>query len=351
MFGLNPDGRNIFLINTPFQFLLANLIKSVFALEAEFYIITDFPPSLKQIDEVAKIMNVNDCYDKLFRHPVSIEKNRFIRFCRGMRQYLNILRLEKSFKASDNVFIGLPTHPLNRPIICNSEDHNLVFFDDGTATIRFLREREKGIRRINFKKDSIIHFYTRFYPRSITLDKIVYFTIYPGLRGGTEDKVVHLRSKLPEYIWKEKDIVDEIWFIGGSLVENRVLDRDDYASVINYLIEFSKKIKNKFVYFPHRTENWIYSFSEDKGIEIFQPSVPWEVFFAQSTIAPRVIVSIISSVIINLAVLGKKLPPMIYLELPGGLKDNSSTISIVQDYARNIVGIPVVRWHQIWDII
>ena len=141
MFGLNPDGRNIFLITTPFQFILANLIKDEFKLEAELIVVTDPDKSLEQIDESAKSMNVNN-YRKMFKSVPLNEHNKFKLLYKEVFRYASMLKLKASFKRHDNVFVGLATSPINRPIVCGHKDYNLVFFDDGTATIRFLRKRE-----------------------------------------------------------------------------------------------------------------------------------------------------------------------------------------------------------------
>jgi len=338
MFGLDPEGRNIFLITTPLQFILANLINSEFKLEAEFFVLTDWGRSLEQIDEVAKILGFDD-YHKMFKPVSSTERNKFKLLYKEIVRYTTMLEMKKSLNSHDNVFVGLATSPINRPIVCGSNNYNLVFFDDGTATIRFLKQREAGKKEIEFPTGSWLHAYTRLYPRSIRLDRMTYFTIYPGLKGGTNDTVVRVRSKLPACLFEKKRKVEEVWFVGGPLVENRVIPDGVYVEILRNISEICKGLNLKFVYFPHRVEKWIYD--ELSEIEKRQPFLPWELFFARSEIAPKAIVSIISSVIINLSLLCEQVCPYVYVDLR--YTERNSSIREVQDYAENILNLPVVR--------
>ena len=343
--GLNPQGRNIFLITTPLQFILANLIKSEFNLETEFLIVTDPDIWLKQIDEAAKTLHINN-YKKIFKPYDPYKRNKLRLLFKETVRYISILKLKKTLKRCDNVFIGLATSPINRPIVCDFERYNLVFFDDGAATIRFLRKREAGRRDITFPAGSLIHFYTKLYPRSIILDKIVYYTIYPGLHGAPEDEIIHLKSKLPSCLNRKKKQVYEVWFIGGPLVENGVISNNAYTEIINNILKFCRNSRNKFVYFAHRAERWIYKFSD---IEIRRLSIPWELFYIKSDVIPKAIVSVISSVILNLAILTKPLCPLLYLDVKDVLRND--IVTEIQEYGKTFLGIQVIKLNELGKFI
>ncbi len=328
--------RNIFLISTPFQFIVASMISKQVRGYSRLIVVTDFAESLRQIERASQLLGIQS-YETVGT-PCDY-RSRIVRLWREACVYRAMLRIRSELKSDDRVFIGLTDHPANRPILFGGKRKrfNIAFFDDGTASIVFLKSREAGERTKHFPRASPLRFYSWFYPRRLQLQNLTYYTIYSQLKGAIGDVVVDIRPRLPQALNRNKKSVNEIWFVGGPLIGANLIAENRMVELVKGICGVAKEMDLKLIYFPHRTESSLSCF---KDLDLRTPGLPFELFFGQSEKQPVAMVSIISSAVINAKVFFGDGCPVALID-PEREYDKKC-IGTLQCYSRDVLHIPVV---------
>ena len=337
----NTTKCNIFLISTPLQFILATMIARQVEGRVRLIVVTDFDKSLAQIERCGQLLSAP--HYEVIGSPIGFT-SRAQMFIRAISGYRAILRIRSQVRTGDTVFIGFPYYVLNRPFFSrrSAVRFERVFFDDGTATINFLSDRKEGERMIVFKKAPIF-FFTLFYPSKIRLDKLTYYTIYPGVSGGALDNVVHVKPRLPIVVQKRKR-VNEVWFIGSPLVATGLIAKEKMVKLMMDLRCVVEAMGAKLVYFPHRTERGV---DYIKGIELREPDLPFELYYWSAAMTPVLVTSVLSSAILNLKILFNKDINLMLIDADQ-MEQNKKIIQL-WTYAQTVLEIPLVTASSLLD--
>ncbi|WP_431156537.1 polysialyltransferase family glycosyltransferase [Winogradskyella poriferorum] len=180
-------------------------------------------------------------------------------------------------------------------------NHKPVVVDDGTLTIVISYNRKKKItpksRLLN--RDFI---FSQFFLRTKKKYKGPYkfFTIFDNLEFSINDTIENndLKQSKSTYSVPKNDS-PEIWILGTPIVQKKMISELDYLSMIKRIEKFANSNQLGIKYFKHRIENH-YEFP----ICQFENSKPFEIFYLESTITPKYIVSFYSTTLFTMNKLG-----------------------------------------------
>ena len=332
---VHQRGRSIFLISTPIQLLFASLISRQYKLKPEYVLTTDYQPSLTQLEEVASRLNLTPVSRLITPSFANGERLRRMA-CESLR-WLATRRLKKSLIPGDRLFLGMLNHASHRPLFHGL--HELAFFDEGTATISVLERRARGGCAYTFPPPKVLTWFTALYPRTVHLEPLHYFTVYPGLSGAPGDTVNNVAAEWPHTLFREKRPVAELWYISSPVVQAGLLSESRNRSILIALRDFCATNGLRLVYYKHRTDVPDPTLSD---VEIREPAYPFEVYFGLSDRKPLAMVSIVSSAIIHCKLFFASACPYFYLDPEHG--HDAARVGMVQRYAANALELPVLSW-------
>ena len=333
-------GRDIFFISTPFQFIIAYLISDQFSLNSEYVISTDYAPSVCQIQQMVDSLAIRRV--RRLNYFVYNKGDRFRLFLCNTLRWLFTIRIKQTFLPNDLIFLGMPNFPSHRPLLFSNNDYQLAFFDEGAATISTLKSRYKGNLTFNFSPSNLMNFYTLFYPKRSLFYRITYYSIYPALLGSTFDRIYRIKSHFPDNLIRPKSSVQDIWFIGGPLVDLGLIQAHHHKHMLNELLDCCNKRGFRLIYFKHRSENT--TTTVPNGVEIVEQDFPFELFYVLSSKRPLAILSVVSSVIIHMKLFFSDEVPVFYIDPTKNCE--TKKIKPVHKYALNQLSIESIQIKQ-----
>lgn len=124
-----------------------------------------------------------------------------------------------------------------------------------------------------------------------------FFTIFNNLNFRDcdiviENKLLFQRKKMVE----PKTLVPEIWFIGTPLVQKEMISMINYNKILNSVVEFGLCQGLKVKYFKHRIEG-----NYNLPIEQVENNKPFELFYLESNVKPKYIISFFSTVLFSVS--------------------------------------------------
>jgi hypothetical protein len=337
--------KNLFLISTPLQFIFASMVARQVDGSSRFIVVTDYDRSLAQIGRIAELLSV-PAYETI--GPPTNHRSRMKSFIRAAFNYRTMLKLRSQVHPEDRVFMGYMNFPENRPFLFPPAGRRfeIAFFDEGTASIGILAARKAGQKAFVFPKAASMDFPTRFYPESIEIDRMHFYTVYPALSGGNDDHVCEVQPRLPPVRVSGRKPVREIWFVGSPVVQGNMIPAERMAEVIRELKRFASTMNVKLVYFPHRVEK----LSElQEGLILREPGLPFELHYGFGGSEPLAVVSMISSAILNIRLFWGSEARVALID-PGSEFDERR-IGPLLNYASQGLGIPLIQPDQLSALI
>jgi len=308
--------KDIFLISTPYQLLIAEMIRMREGRDSRFVVTTGYLPNVQQIMDAGKVLGVAQSIN--FLTSLSYRaKGRFARIVSDFVRYRGIRALEGSLKQGDRVLIGFWQNLFAAKFLTEPRSYEIAFFDEGIASIDFLSVRASGERRIELSPRKWSSPLSVFHPESVLIESLHYFTIYPGLTGAPEDRVIGLESTIPCLRRVPGRSNREVWIIGGPVVQAGIVSASEYTEMLVWLRDTLSPMGLKLIYFPHRTEDPCFWKSAD--VETRSPELPFELFYARSSDKPVAITSVISSVLYHMKIFFDDRPLLFFTSPRGGV--------------------------------
>lgn len=265
-------GKNLYLIETPFQLL--NAIEAIYAFPTEhndLYIRysdsgkndSQLKDLLKKID-LPKNVSVNSFFvNAEKRTPVDALKMAFY-----------YLKLKLEVKHYENVFIGNYDSRFIKLVVPFSR--KIIILDDGLKTIS---------TQNNFTPNNYFDWFTIFDLKPITTQKIY------------RNKLKNLQSLIKQQKPKRKSVL----FIGSKLSEEKIISED-------YNLEIVSKIAKEYgdtpiKYVSHRAESKekLARIEKIKNLEVVQLDYPLELLPIYGDFEPSLIISFFSTALITLS--------------------------------------------------
>jgi hypothetical protein len=170
----------------------------------------------------------------------------------------NIIKLRvlaSRYHGIKRVFVGDQKNSLMRHFANLSACEEVIALDDGSATLKYARERIAGEEYLPVKwQKRAGHFLKSLFfgLRDAKLKRLTFFSVYPVALPASD------RLELNEFRYLRKqlaaqEITPEVYFLGGPLVEAGVLSEDEY---LWHLLKVKARLGDQaLVYVSHRRED------------------------------------------------------------------------------------------------
>ncbi|WP_298247477.1 hypothetical protein [uncultured Christiangramia sp.] len=233
---------------------------------------------------------------KLLEIFILKSKNEYLENFRVIKNVLKAKFLEKYVTLFDEVIISNYKTWFQHFLLNKLNPNKVTLLSDGLGLLEvpIIRNKRKTLppERLPFRGNKFIN------SKILKLDPILNLNYFSqvNMNIGNDDSIEIFKYTRGNN--REVD-VDKVYFIGSPIVELEYIEQRNY-------IECLKKISNKLdskniTYFAHRKEqqNNIESYSFLGNI--VYNTIPFEIFLEKEDILPAIIVSHISSVLVNLA--------------------------------------------------
>jgi hypothetical protein len=177
--------------------------------------------------------------------------------------------------------------------------------------------------------------FTALYPRTVFIDRIRYYTVYPRLNGAPGDGISIIHPQLPDDMKRQRRQIPEIWYIGSPLVQAGLMSETRQREILSGLRDASLATGARLVHYKHRSEKYG---SPCLGIEVREPELPFEVYFGLSDVRPMAIVSVVSSVIMHMELFFADECALFHIDPQTDF--DTSRVEAIQGYAATALGIP-----------
>lgn len=172
--------------------------------------------------------------------------------------FFNVLKLRLlalKYQRLKTVFIGDQKNTLMRHFSNLVDTEEVVALDDGTATIKYAKERccdqDDMPNRWQKRFGRVLKRFL-FGLRDSPLDKLTFFSVYPVALPKKDQLVLNDYSYLRKNI-SGLEMTSEVFFLGGPLVEAGVLSEEQY---LWHLFEAQSRLgKQQVRYVRHRRED------------------------------------------------------------------------------------------------
>lgn len=286
---------NIFIAQSPFQLFNAIEAREHYTKTDNDILIISFTKNKQSNNQIKEVLNLYK-WPKIIKQPMYFyTQERLLRMI-----YLTFYLRRK--KEISNLFIG-DFKADDLWLIANNINFNKVcLLDDGGQTLN-LPWMFKNIKELNKRrhkrKDTIVRFFGL---KGCDRKRIDIFTMYqlhtiPNICNITRNNFKYTKSK----IVNAKENIDDIYFVGSSLINARVIKPDEYYSYLKKIILYYKN-KN-LLYLPHRNEDIHLLLKNIPNIEILETNVPIELYFLLNKINPRHIASFYSTALESLKII------------------------------------------------
>ena len=226
---------------------------------------------------------------------------RYPLFGKPMFSVLKLRILAQRYRKVESVFIGDQKNALMRHFSNLAATEDVVALDDGTATIKYARERcagEDGRPSRLGKRLGRFLKYLFFGLRDAAPEKLTFFSVYSVVLPQKDHLVLNDYSYLRKNIAAIKT-TQEVYFLGAPLVESGVLSEDQY---LWHLTEAQRCLGGQSViYVRHRREDpeRVRRIGHKLGWETTLFDFPIEYQLSQQGPRPEKLVSFFSSALEN----------------------------------------------------
>lgn len=279
-----------FVIESPFQLLMANEARKQMDLQDSVELVVLWPTGQSSIQSITDVLDAE-------RWPTIVDGGP--RSARHMLTRSKLIR-ELGSRPLDQLFIGDYLSPFMRHLCVKQPSGSAWLIDDGRGTVntwrlrtlpnsehprpdtRTLRRRvELAALRLDYSDPEILR----------------YFTIF-DLESSRSEQVEHntlswLRDRMPD---TEPD--GSILFLGSAFAERGMMSEDRYVSLLSQISNASPAVR----YRPHRDEGSakLQRLRDEAGVEVVDAGGTIELALTQSPSLPSKIMSFFSSAAVTL---------------------------------------------------
>ncbi len=249
--------KGIFFIRTPIQYYNAVEAKEHFADQIKqtvLVIISDYPPTLEQFDEIID----TEQWDEIYYPWRTLSKWTAFNW---LNRLLNVYRKRKLKKINtllnpnDLVFWGNYNSVWLR-YFCSLNPNEITIIDDGFATLNIPHHLNGN--KLEFPSSKKVSFFSETMFLSghdkMSLNRMRFFTSFKSIH-----EEVDKRSTVCTYENLKTKVQDNevnhnlVYFIGQPLIYLSIIDTEKYVNSVNKVMEHYQKIGMKCVYIPHRS--------------------------------------------------------------------------------------------------
>ncbi len=301
--------KNFFLVKTPLQLLNAIEARHYYQLNKEDCILVLMADrkSQAQLNNLADDVNEWELVVDLntvplfFSDPLQTENLKLWGcglFKRSFFYAMRLNRISQKITKANYIFIGHAQYVYMRHFANTLPCSKVVCLDDGNATYLLAEERrcpKNKNNEKNFKKKLKLFLKTKIQKiNNNDYKKLEFFTIYNIIAGEGDSVIKHSFSYLRKNI-TEKNITDEVYFIGSPISETRILSQEEYLFHLKRVVKYFKN--RDVVYISHRRESEmnLKEISHKLGIKVVTFDYPLEYQLSIIGPRPKIMASFISS--------------------------------------------------------
>lgn len=258
--------RAVFLVKSPLQFLNALEARHAYGLAADECLLVLMADRKSRSQLSALVENENSGWlgvQWLAQAPLLMTPEQKGDGARPRSLFRNdifsILKLRSLATASgdiDYVFVGDAGNPLMRHFVNCARTKEVVLLDDGVATIKYARWRLSGTWGEGIRRSKTINlFFKRMLlglrdslPANMTFFSVYDFDVLDRDRL-VPNRFSYLRGKSADLA-----LTDDVFFLGGPLVEAGILQEDEYFWHLQRVQESLNSVSVRYV--AHRRESY-----------------------------------------------------------------------------------------------
>jgi hypothetical protein len=286
--------KDLFILSAPFQIISAIEAHKYFKTEEAYLII--FEDKSEEVNNILKNAYQYIEWKEIFVFKKSQGKSRFLNSLKFLQEFKS---KKFSFRYVFSGFIFSKTESyINRVLALNVNSQKIIALDDGIATISYKYLFKEKVPLIKSLKWNLFGFKTNLKNK---------FSIFTFFNLNLENYVEIIKNDFSYFHTKVKKFQtqeENFYFIGGPLVENSYLTKDEFERLMQKIFLFAKE-KCKNIYFiPHRfCSNKNLKIVEKIGFQILNFSKPIEFEFLERKEKPVNIASTISTALLSLKVI------------------------------------------------
>ncbi|MBN1840608.1 MAG: hypothetical protein JW802_11295 [Campylobacterales bacterium] len=276
--------KNLFIIRSPLQILNAYEAIAHFQLKNNVFLVVQNHLEKNNV-QMREMLSMCE-YEELIEMPPS--KSNYFR-------YVALTKKLKKHRYNFIFFGNLGS--FQKLLLANLEYEKSYLFEDGTCTLSYHTELSRGNQRFSLRD-------MRFLLVGLNIKRkkpVGYFTIFDLEQLGEEEIINHSFSHLKNKICKNFTHTNEVYVLGQCLVNAGLTSDEAYLHYIKVIRDsFSGE---KIIYIPHRAEtitDKLKAFADD-NFQIFENTMPIELYFMKQKIRPKYVVSFYSMAVFTLA--------------------------------------------------
>jgi hypothetical protein len=286
----SEPAKNVFLVLTPLQVVNAIEARHAFDTVSNCLVLLSIGQPRSQLEELVDARDWSEVHVIDAMATVDGHTPRLQRYASMLAARRALDRLAQRLGAVEGLFLGNYESRYARHLAARLCHEKLYVLDDGTGTV-LTAEQRLGHHVSQFTWDQSAKLGIRnrllgFVPYDAS--SLVFFTSFDIRVTGRDEVVRNSFARLRRDVVGTR-IIDELWFLGQSLVEDAVMIEATYFGYVKAAMREANA--SRFVYVPHRRENpdRVARLSRELGVEVRVYGRPIEVELVKSDVLPSVL--------------------------------------------------------------
>ncbi len=242
------NNYNLFIIESPLQLLNAEEAKYYFPSKKNILLVK-YSSNKKNNMQITKILKMQK-WDYIYNIQFIYSKIVFLPFI------FTLIQLKLKYKYFNKIFIGEFRSDYMWLYINNIKHEKSVLLDDGTLTILVQNKYLEDINKYNEKRSKSKDFiFSLFLFKNSNRKMIDLFTMFK-FKTYHNQILYHNNFNFMNSKMSNCKLLpgDQVFFIGGDLVELKIISLDYFYECIDYIKKFYQQQNKTIIYLPHRGE-------------------------------------------------------------------------------------------------
>ncbi len=291
---------NVFIVNSPFQYICANEARVAYKAKNNLLVITERKKTNTEKKQMRATVNESE-WDTVIYHEGANRTTSIPKLIKRIRKITN--------KQYDTLFYTEITSWTANLIKRNITFQSHVYFDDGTATIieyRDFLKSKKSICRKRFVQDFILRLQgikpMGALPFFENTDLFSVFQFEDCPLNYKKNELSEIQRAVKNERIKEPSQQPNIFIGQGCVGEKGHTNLKDYIRTIKNVLSNTQE---DLLYFPHRNESIEVTTEIEKtsGLTYHKPTFPLEIELYQKKIFPKTIIGTVSTALYTLSLM------------------------------------------------
>jgi hypothetical protein len=303
---------NIFVVNTPLQFINVIEAKSCFDVSDSeaLLIVVCLGNRVHQLRDVvnelewAEVLWLESEEEGLHCKNVWTIMRLFMWFAGCRRFVRQLAELKKRHRTIGKIFLGNYLMDSQLHIANVFMPEKVILLDDGNASLTTAQLRQNGVSPFESRQGCVArckylikkHAF-RF--KLFDIARVTFFTTYDFEVSAHDVTVKNDFSKIRKALLA-KSYRDEVWFVGAPLVELGIMGFDDFCLTLDKVLDYYAGRKVSYVKHPGETLRETEDYLRGRRVNICCFSKPLELVFLKESELPKVVATFYSSALHNL---------------------------------------------------